>query len=132
FINSLNLSPDQIGVVSAAATATLLQQLTTVGLAAKTSVDGISLSHTSHLGAAITAAQSELASTRRTSGSTPVIVIVSDGSDRAAPNATATISAAAAAKASGVRILVVQYGSQTPVPMMQTIASSASDFYLVP
>lgn len=132
FIDTLHLAPDQVGVVAAASAATLAQQLTNVGQQAKTTIDGIALANTSYLGAAITAAQNELASPRRTPSGTPVILVVSDGSDRAAPNASATTSAASAAKAAGIRVISLQYGSTTPQAVMQAIASSPSDFYLVP
>ncbi len=132
FIDSLNLTPDQIGIVASAATSNLSQQLTTSGQLAKFTLDGFSLAPTSYLGSGITAAQTELSGPRRTPASTPIILVVSDGSDRSAPNTSATIAAASAAKASGTRIISLQYGSSTPRPLMQTIASSPSDFYLVP
>jgi hypothetical protein len=132
FIDSLNLAPDQIGLVAAAATSTLTQQLSTNGHTTKNGIDGISLASTSHLGSAIASAQAELVSPRRTPTATPVMIIVSDGSDRAAPNGSATTLAASAAKAAGIRIISLQYGSAVPNALMQTIASSPSDFYLVP
>lgn len=132
FIDSLHLAPDQVGIVASAATSSLSYQLSASGQQAKFVLDGFRLAPTSHLGSGITAAQTELSGPRRTPTSTPIILVVSDGSDRSAPNAGATTAAASAAKASGTRIISLQYGSATPSPLMQSIASSPSDFYLVP
>lgn len=59
------------------------------------------------------------------------MIIVSDGRDTAAPNGTATLAAATAAKAAGIRIIALQYGSPASA-LMQSIASAPADYYLVP
>jgi len=58
------------------------------------------------------------------------MVILSDGSDQGAPNSNASAAAAASAKAAGIRIISMQYGA-IPNALMQSIASSASDFHLI-
>jgi hypothetical protein len=56
--------------------------------------------------------------------------VFSDGNDSAAPSNSATAAAASAAKAAGIRIITLQYGSSAS-GLMQSIASSDADFYLV-
>jgi hypothetical protein len=58
------------------------------------------------------------------------MIVLSDGLDGGAPSGGATAAAAANAKAAGIRVIALQYGS-TASALMQSIASSASDFYLV-
>jgi hypothetical protein len=131
FVDSLNLQPDQVGVVSFTTTAQVNQVLGANGTQAKSVVDGIVPGGTSYIGAGIAAAQLELASVRHNASATTVMIVVSDGADRGAPSGgPTTASLATAAKAAGIRIVALQYGS-TASPLMQSIASSASDFYLV-
>ena len=92
--------------------------------------DGIVAGGTSYIGAGIAAAQAELTGPRHNAAATPMIVIVSDGVDAGAPNPASTLAAANAAKAAGIRIISVQYGSSTGT-LMQSIASATSDFYQV-
>ncbi len=130
FVDSLNLQPDQIGVVSFTNSANVDQTLGTKGAQAKSLVDGMILSGASYIGGGIAAAQQELISTRHNPSATPVMIVLSDGADRGAPSGGATAAAAAAAKAAGIRIIALQYGSSASA-LMQSIASSAADFYLV-
>jgi Mg-chelatase subunit ChlD len=131
FISSLHLSPDQAGVVSFASAATLVQPLTTNGPQAKNAIDGITASGASYIGSGIAAAQAELSSGRHNPSATPIIIVVSDGADQGAPNASVTLAAANAAKSAGIRIISLQYGSGSGT-LMQSIASSNNDFYVVP
>ena len=59
------------------------------------------------------------------------MIVVSDGGDRGAPANSSTLTAANAAKAAGIRVIALQYGSGSSA-LMQSIASTAGDFYLVP
>jgi hypothetical protein len=114
-IDSLHLSPDQVGVASFTSTA----------------IDAILGGGASYIGSGIVAAQTELASQRHNPSATPLMIVVSDGGDRSAPNGSATLSAANAAKSAGMRIISLQYGSATG-NLMQSIASSSTDYYVVP
>jgi hypothetical protein len=58
------------------------------------------------------------------------MIVVSDGADSGATSSGATLTAAVAAKAAGIRIIALQYGSGSSA-LMQSIASSNSDYYLV-
>ena len=121
----LHLPGDHLGVVSFDASALLAQPLTGDASTAKRAVDLL----IANIGAGIAAAQSELTGPRRTPSATPVMIVVSDGRDTAAPNGTSTL--AAAAKAAGIRIIALQYGSPASA-LMQSIASAPADYYLVP
>ena len=131
--NALHLPSDKLGVVSFAASASLAQPLTGDAPSAKRAVDLLlpASSASAYLGGGIVAAQTELTGPRRTPSATPVMIIVSDGRDTAAPNGTATLAAATAAKAAGIRIIALQYGSPASA-LMQSIASAPADYYLVP
>ncbi len=106
------------------------QTLTTNGAQTKSVVDNITAGGTSYIGAGIAAAQQELTSTRHNPSSTPIVIVLSDGADAGAPNNTATLAAANAAKAAGIRIMTLQYSGSASA-LMQSIATSAADFYLV-
>ena len=130
FVNTLHFPADQAGVASFTNTANVDKQLTTSAAQAMAAFDGIVAGGTSYIGAGIAAAQAELTGPRHNAAATPMIVIVSDGVDAGAPNPASTLAAANAAKAAGIRIISVQYGSSTGT-LMQSIASATSDFYQV-
>jgi hypothetical protein len=130
FINSLQLSPDQVGVISFTNVATVNQPLTTQGSQALSAINNIVPGGSSYIGAGIQAAQAQLTGPLHNPTATPLMIVVSDGADLAAPNSGATLAAAAAAKAAGIEIISMQYGS-SPSTLMQSIASSASTYYLV-
>lgn len=131
FIDALHLKPDQAGVVSFGASALLAQPLTINGPLAKNAIDAIAAGGPSYIGAGIAAAQAELTGPRHGASATPLMIVVSDGGDQGAPYPGATLAAANAAKAAGIRIISLQYGPGTSA-LMQSIASSGSDYYVVP
>ncbi len=133
FTNAMHLPSDKIGVVTFDQAAALTQQLTIDPPTAKKSIDNLlpAASSSSYIGAGIVAAQAELTGTRHAASATPVMIVVSDGRDLGAPNASATLAAASTAKLAGIRVIALQYGSGSSA-LMQSIASSAGDFYLVP
>jgi Mg-chelatase subunit ChlD len=129
FIGTLQFPVDQVGIASFAASATLNQTLTNNSTAALSAFSGIIPSGGgSYIGSGIAAAQTELTGPRDNPSATPVIILLSDGADSDAPNSSATLSAANAAKAAGIQIIAVQYGTG-PTTLMQSIASSSSAFY---
>ena len=131
FLDSLQISTDQVGVVTFENTAVLDQTLTTNEAQAKAVLEGIlSASPSSYIGAGIATAQRELLGPRHNPSATPVMIVLSDGADLGAPNSGATLAAATAAKAAGIEIISVQYGS-TAGTLMQSIASSNTNYYLV-
>jgi hypothetical protein len=130
FVDALHLAPDQVGVASFTNTASVNQTLITNGPQAKAVVDGLISGAASYIGAGIAAAQAELTGTRHIPSATPVMIVLSDGADKGAPNNTATLAAANAAKVAGIRIIAIQYGPPGST-LMQSIASSNTDYYLV-
>ena len=132
FIDSLNLTPDQIGVAAFGTSASVLQTLTTNGTKANLVVDGIVTgAGSSYIGSGIAAAQAELTGSRHNPSANQVMIVLSDGADKGAPNNSATLTAANAAKAAGIVIISLQVGSGSG-SLMQSIASLSSDYYLVP
>lgn len=130
FMDSLHLPTDHVAVVSFNTSAVVNQTLTGNSGSAKSSFDGIVAGGSSYLGSGISAAQAELTGPNHTAAAFQVMVILSDGSDVGAPNANASLAAASAAKQAGIRIISLQYGS-TPNALMQSIASSTSDYRLI-
>ncbi len=130
FVNDLQLTADQVGVESFTIATDVEQTLTHNGALAMTAINSIVQGGASYIGGGIAAAQVELTSPRHNPSAAQVIVILSDGADAGAPTSGATVTAASAAKAAGIQIISVQYGSSTSA-LMQSIASSASNFYLV-
>ncbi len=131
FLGSLRSPPDQAGVVTFTNTAVLDQTLTTNESQVTTVVQGIlPAAPSSYIGSGIATAQRELAGPRHNPSATPVMIVISDGADLGAPNSGATLAAAAAAKAAGIEIISVQYGT-APGTLMQSIASSNTNYYLV-
>ena len=132
FVDSLHLSPDQIGVAEFLTAGSVLQKLSTNAAQSNLVVDGIQVSaSSSYIGSGVTAAQAELTSSRHVPSANQVMIVLSDGADKGAPNSTATLAAANAAKAAGIRIVSIQVGSGSSA-LMQSIASSSGDYYSVP
>jgi hypothetical protein len=131
FLNSLQLPPDQAGVVTFTSTAVLDQTLTTNESQVTTVLGSIlPAGPSSYIGSGITTAQRELLGPRHNPSASPVMIVISDGADLGAPSSGATLAAATAAKAAGIEIISVQYGT-VPSTLMQAIASSSANFYQV-
>jgi hypothetical protein len=131
FLSTLQFPPDQAGVVTFTNTAVLDQALITNESVVTTVLGGVlPAAPASYIGSGIAAAQRELLGPRHNSSATPIMIVISDGADLGAPGSGATLAAANAAKAAGIAIISVQYGT-TASPLMQSIASSATDYYLV-
>jgi hypothetical protein len=131
YLNNLRLNPDRIGVVAADSSSRLIQPLTNQSAAPRQAISSVTRSDISNLGVGLSTAQSELLGVRQNTAATKVIVLVSDGLDAASASTAATLSAAQSAKSAGTRIVVLHYAS-TSNSLMTNIASSPSDYYLVP
>ncbi len=130
FVSSLHFPSDHVGVASFTGAASVNQTLTANSPQATGIINGLySASGASYIGAGIIAAQAELTGPRHNPQATPVMVVISDGADGAAPSSGATLAAAAAAKQAGIRIISIQYGNTGT--LMQAIASSAADYHQV-
>jgi Mg-chelatase subunit ChlD len=131
FVGTLQFPSDEVGVASFTTSATVNQTLTNnPSLAINAFSEIIPGGGISYIGSGIAAAQGEFASPRNNPAATPVLLLISDGADLGAPNSSATLTAANAAKAAGIEIISVQYGTG-PTTLMQSIASSSANFYQV-
>ena len=126
FVDSLVPNRDQVGVVMFQSEVTTLAPLSHDFDAARASVDRFYTCCATNLAGGIDVASGMLNGPTHTPGATKVIVLVSDGeADR-----DVSLAAAAAARATGIRIISVIIGaSPEGLPVMKGIASSPADFY---
>ena len=125
FLDKMDLSKDQIGVVSFESSARKEHDLSRNAGSVRTAIDGLSAGGGTDIAAGIREAQAELTSSRHIAANAPVIVLLSDGqSDEAAAR-----SAAEDAKRAGTRIFTIGLGKNVNPALMQAIASSPSDYY---
>ncbi|MBL8222336.1 MAG: VWA domain-containing protein, partial [Bryobacterales bacterium] len=130
-VDALNLSTDQISVVSFTTSGTLNQMLTQNGTAAKNAIDALSSGGGTYIKTGIDTANVELFGTRGNPAASKTIVLLSDGVDVNPPDPNGTVNAATAAKAAGIRFISVAYGNANTT-LMQQLASSPADYYAAP
>lgn len=129
FIDRMDLSQDQVGVVSFGSDATLDAILTHDGLAAKNAINALIANGGTNMAEAIQLAQAELVSARHNPAATPVMILMSDG---VPSNTDLALSQAQAAKNSGTRIFTIGLGQDVNATLLTQIASSPSDYYYAP
>jgi uncharacterized protein YegL len=129
FLDRMDLSTDQVGLVSFSDVATLNQVLTQMAGPVRTAIDGLVASGNTNITDAITKAQAELTSARHRTGNQPVIVLLSDGVPTAGGDPR---PAAAAAKAAGTRIFTIGLGADVDPNLLRDLASSPSDYFPAP
>ena len=136
-----NLGPsDQVGVVSFASEADLVQTLTPAGTAVTDQITALTISPTEESGvtntsAAIITAASELLSVRHNDNARRALVLLTDGLPTAGGinEATAAARTAAADLArSGADVYIIGLGEQVDQAFVQSIASSPSKAYIAP
>jgi Mg-chelatase subunit ChlD len=128
FINYLQLSSDQVALVSFAGEASLDQRLTHNGQSVKKAIDRLSASGSTAIGDAIAAAQQELSSKRHNRSAAPVLILLTDGENTKGRD---PLRAAEAAKAAGTRIIVIGLG-QVQEAELRALASTHADYYYAP
>ena len=131
FVDDLQLSSDQIALVSFNSTATTNQTLTHTGSLVTSAIAALTASGSTAIATGISAAITELASSRHNPAAQKVIVLLSDGFDNPTSGATATTTAANNAKSAGIRIIAIAYGAANTT-FMQSLASSSADYYASP
>jgi len=129
FLDRMDLSVDQAGLVSFSDAATLNQMLTQMAGPVRTAIDGLVASGATNITDAITQAQAELTSARHRTGNQPVIVLLSDGQPTAGGDPR---PAATAAKNAGTRIFTIGLGADVDPDMLRDLASSPSDYFFAP
>lgn len=133
FLDRMDLSQDQAGLVSFSDTGILDQPLTSSAGAVRVAIDALAAGGNTNIADAISKAQTELAGPRRKAGNAPVIILLSDG----VPNVGADPSgearaAAAAAKGADTRVFTVGLGDQIDSALLRDLASSTSDYFFAP
>ncbi|MBM4431878.1 MAG: VWA domain-containing protein, partial [Chloroflexi bacterium] len=128
FVDRLDLSTDQVGLVSFSTAARLDQPLSQVAGPVRSAIDGLVDGGYTNMFAAINMAQEELTSARRKAANAPVMVLLSDGE----PTGDDPRSAASAAKSAGTRIFTIGLGTAVNPNLMRELASSPSDYFYAP
>ncbi len=131
FIDTLDFSRDQVGVVSFSADFGLNSPLTTDPVQAKAGIDTIFIREffaPTNIGAGLTGALDELESLRRRPTATPLIIFLSDGGNTWGEPEPAIARLAA----SGIRTVTIGLGSDIDRVMLTRIASSLNDYFYAP
>ncbi len=129
FVDNMNLGADQVGVAQFASSASVVQQLTVDGNAAKNAINSLSSGITTNMGGGINAAQAELQSSHHKPGNLPVIALLSDGHANAGVD---PVVAAAAAKSAGTHIITIGLGSGADETTLKSVASTPNDYHYAP
>jgi uncharacterized protein YegL len=129
FIDRMDLTMEQVGLVSFSTAANLDSMLTNTAGPVRTAIDGLVASGGTNIADAITMAQGELVSGRHRPSNQPVMVLMSDGQPTSGgdPRGPAT-----AAKAAGTRIFTIGLGSGVDPDLMRELASSPGDYFFAP
>ncbi|MBL8231524.1 MAG: VWA domain-containing protein, partial [Bryobacterales bacterium] len=128
FIDRMQLAQDKIAVVSFTNTGVVRQQLTQTASLAKSAIDALVSGGSTSIAAGINAANTELASVRHTPTAQKVMILMSDGQNTTGSD---PVTAANTAKAAGVRLITIGYGTHN-APVLTSLASSPSDYYAAP
>jgi RHS repeat-associated protein len=132
FLNTMDLTRDQLAVVSFGGVSTLNVGLTSDFGQASAGIDGVEpgggFINPTNIGAGLSTALDELASARARSTATPIIVFVSDGGNSFGDPEPALVRLAA----SGIRTFAFGLGSSADFAMLQRIASSKNELFYVP
>ena len=128
FIGSLDLNQDQIGLVTFAREAELVQPLTNNGSAVAVALDKLTPSKNTNMASAIISATAELVGERHHIGALPVIVILSDG--RTDPEAAQ--QAADLARQQGIRLITIGLGTNANEALLKAIAWEPDYYYAAP
>ncbi|MSP13596.1 MAG: VWA domain-containing protein [Chloroflexi bacterium] len=129
FVDRLDLSTDQVGLVTFSDTATLDQMLTQSAGPVRTAIDNQVAFGSTNIGDALLLGQGELASGRHKAANQPVLILMSDGLPNTGSDSRA---AAAAAKAAGTRIFTIGLGNGVDPNLMRDLASAPTDYFFAP
>lgn len=126
FVDRLDPATDTVGLVSFSTSAIRRSGLVRDAGPLRAAIDALQPDDDTNIADGLRVAQAELAA-NGTSGSQPVIILLSDGNpnvetDRTEPEA-------AAAKAAGSRIFTIGLGTDVDPSLLQRLASAPSDYY---
>jgi RHS repeat-associated protein/uncharacterized repeat protein (TIGR01451 family) len=132
FLNTLDLSRDQLGIVSFGGVSTLNSTLTSNFATVSAGIDSVApgggFINPTSIGAGLSAALDEITSARARPGATPIIVFVSDGGNSFGDPEPALARLAT----SGIRTFAFALGPDVDIAMLKRIASSKNDLFYVP
>lgn len=128
FVDQMDLSVDQVGVVSFADDATIDFVLSQNASGVKAAIDGIVATGGTDIALGIRRAQGELASARHQANNLPAMIVLSDGLS----DYNAAVAAANAAKEAGTVIFTIGLGADVDQQLMKAIASSGDFYYFAP
>ena len=127
FVRSLQLERDRVAVSSFAAEASLDQPLTNDAEAAASAIDKLEAGGDTDLAAGLSVASEALTSAGADAG-LPVIVLLTDGRTGGGD----PFPVAQAARAAGVRVIVIGLGAQVDEAELRRVASSPIDYHRAP
>jgi RHS repeat-associated protein len=132
FLDTMDLTRDQLGIVSFGGFARLDGGLTSSFAQARTAIDNVSAAggfiNPTSIGAGLWAALDELASSRHRPTATPIIVFVSDGGNSFGDPEPALARLAT----SGVRTFAFALGADADFAMLKRIATTKNELFYVP
>ncbi|HRW08482.1 MAG TPA: VWA domain-containing protein, partial [Caldilineaceae bacterium] len=129
FINQMDFSREQAGLVSFSSDARLEQMLTNDRDALNSAISRLEVDGPTAIGDGIAAAMSELQSSRHRPTHQSVMIVLSDGQNNMGQE---PLPIATAAKSAGIRIFTIALGGSADTGLLQQIASSPTDFYAAP
>ncbi len=128
FVDRVDLSVDQLALVSFADGALLDQGLTRQVGQIRAAIDRQSAGGNTDIIGGLEVARTELSSGRHIAGNQPVVVLLSDGQ----PTTGDPRGAAQALKGDGVRVFTIGLGSDVDPDLMRQLASSPADYFFAP
>lgn len=128
-VELIDLSRDQVGLVTFARRATLDQRLTQDQNALIAAIDAITTTNDTNIVEGVAKAEKELTSNRHNPAADPIMIVLSDG--------RATIggdpSVVSTNDTSGTHIITIGLGADADVDMLRTLASNPdTDYYFAP
>lgn len=128
FADSIDFSRDRVGVVAFNNGASLVQPLTNDRAAVRAAIGALKGLGGTNIAAALQVSTAELAGPRARAGMQPIVILLTDGKDDFPDT---VLTAAAAARARGVRVFTIGFGDIDPMIMIRA-ASSPEDSYYAP
>jgi uncharacterized protein YegL len=130
FVELLRPSNDRVGLVSFNDTATVLGALSTDFANVRTAIDGLSAEGGTNIASGLELAYATLNTDNRSPAARPVIVLLTDGQNRADEELLRQI--AEKARRQEIRVITVGLGSEINEGLLASLAYSAEDAYLAP
>lgn len=127
-VGLMDLSRDQVGLVSFAGRATLDQQLTHDQNTLLDAIDTITTTNDTNIFEGVARAERELAGRRHNPDAAPVMIVLSDG--RATPGGSS--DASSSPPTSGTRIITIGLGDDADAQLLRGLATAPDDYYFAP